>query len=90
MFDDKIQDMEPLFQNNFSVEPILILASMRSIFIQGNIKIVLRLIQTFHPCTCTFFDLIKYSTGRLELICTGSTCIYVNPDYEEMRRVRLR
>uniref|UniRef100_A0A166G858 Replication protein A 70 kDa DNA-binding subunit B/D first OB fold domain-containing protein n=1 Tax=Daucus carota subsp. sativus TaxID=79200 RepID=A0A166G858_DAUCS len=44
------------------VEPILILASMRSIFIQG----------------------------RLELISTGSTCIYVNPDYEEMRRVRLR
>ncbi|KAL1815245.1 hypothetical protein ACET3Z_017819 [Daucus carota] len=62
VFDDKIQDMEPLFQNNFSVEPILILASMRSIFIQG----------------------------RLELISTGSTCIYVNPDYEEMRRVRLR
>ncbi|KAL1826657.1 hypothetical protein ACET3Z_005069 [Daucus carota] len=62
VFDENVQQMEPYFENEFTVEPIVILSSMRSMFVQGIFLIV----------------------------STNSTCIYVNPDYEAVRRIRRR
>ncbi|WOG86548.1 hypothetical protein DCAR_0205760 [Daucus carota subsp. sativus] len=48
VFDENVQQMEPYFENDFTVEPIVILSSMRSMFVQGTI--------TIHPAS-TFTSL---------------------------------